>query len=53
MESFGFRSETIRCGADGGIDAKLYEGDAKEPTAIVQCKAWNSRAVGVKPVREC
>lgn len=48
----GLRSETIRCGADGGIDAKLYKDGSAEPTAIVQCKAWNSRPVGVKPVRE-
>ncbi len=48
----GLRSETIRCGADGGIDAKLFQGNAQEPTAIVQCKAWNARPVGVKPVRE-
>jgi len=48
----GLRSETIRCGADGGIDAKLFKGDSHEPSAIVQCKAWNSRPVGVKPVRE-
>lgn len=48
----GLRSETIRCGADGGVDAKLFQGDSTEPAAIVQCKAWNSRPVGVKPVRE-
>lgn len=48
----GLRSETIRCGADGGVDAKLFHGDAKNAMAIVQCKAWNSRRVGVKPVRE-
>jgi len=48
----GLRSETIRCGADGGVDAKLFKGDSSEPSAIVQCKAWNSRPVGVKPVRE-
>lgn len=48
----GLRSETIRCGADGGVDARLFEGDAEHALAIVQCKAWNSRRVGVKPVRE-
>ena len=48
----GLRSETIHCGADGGIDAKLFEADAQEPTAVIQCKAWNTRPVGVKPVRE-
>ncbi len=48
----GLRTETIRCGADGGIDAKLFQADSTEPDAIIQCKAWNSRPVGVKPVRE-
>ncbi|HUW28163.1 MAG TPA: restriction endonuclease [Sulfuriferula sp.] len=48
----GLRAETIRCGADGGVDAKLFRGDAAEPESIIQCKAWNFRPVGVKPVRE-
>lgn len=48
----GFRAETIQCGPDGGIDVKLFRGDAPKPAAIVQCKAWSSRPVGVKPVRE-
>lgn len=47
----GFRVQTIACGADGGIDVKLYFGQIKEPVGLVQCKAW-SRLVGVKPVRE-
>ncbi len=48
----GYRAETIQCGPDGGIDVKLFRGDAPTPAAIVQCKAWTSRPVGVKPVRE-
>lgn len=48
----GFRAETLRCGADGGIDIKLYRGDTHQPVSIVQCKAWTRRPVGVKPVRE-
>jgi restriction system protein len=48
----GFRVETIACGADGGIDAKLYYGQIKEPVGLVQCKAWSNRLVGVKPIRE-
>lgn len=48
----GFRSETIRCGADGGIDVKLFKTDPNKPLAIVQCKAWNTYSVGVKEVRE-
>lgn len=50
-EAVGFQSQTIRCGADGGIDVKLFRNDPNTPLAIVQCKAWNS-AVGVKEVRE-
>jgi restriction system protein len=48
----GFKSETLRCGADGGIDIKLFHVDPSKPIAIVQCKAWNSSQVGVAPVRE-
>lgn len=47
-----YRTETIRAGADGGIDVKLFTKDKTEPYAIVQCKAWNTRRVGVKYVRE-
>jgi restriction system protein len=51
-EAMGFKSETIKCGADGGIDVKLFRIDPGKPIAIVQCKAWNSSQVGVAPVRE-
>jgi restriction system protein len=50
--NLGFRAETIRCGADGGIDIKLFRADLPDAVSIVQCKAWTSRPVGVKPVRE-
>jgi restriction system protein len=48
----GFRAETIRGGADGGVDIKIFRGDLPDAVSIVQCKAWTSRPVGVKPVRE-
>ena len=48
----GFRVETISCGPDGGIDAKLYFGEIKEPVGLIQCKAWRSKFVGVNIVRE-
>ncbi len=51
-QAVGFKSETIRCGADGGIDVKLFKIDPDTPLAIVQCKAWNTYSVGVKEVRE-
>jgi restriction system protein len=51
-EAVGFKSETLRCGPDGGIDVKLFKDDPAKPIAVVQCKAWNSASVGVKEVRE-
>lgn len=51
-EAVGFRTETLGSGPDGGIDVKLFKGDAAKPLAIVQCKAWNARQVGVKEIRE-
>lgn len=48
----GFRAELQTAGADGGVDVRLYRGDSPAPIALVQCKAWDSRAVGVAPVRE-
>jgi restriction system protein len=51
-QEVGFRTETLACGPDGGIDVKLFRADRSEPLAIVQCKAWNKWAVGVKEIRE-
>lgn len=51
-ELAGFRTETLRCGPDGGIDIRLFRADQDRPLALVQCKAWNSGRVGVAPVRE-
>jgi restriction system protein len=51
-EAAGFKCETLRCGADGGIDVKLFKIDPNKPLAVVQCKAWYGRAVGVKEIRE-
>ena len=51
-ETKGIRSETTPLGPDGGIDIRLYQDDSGKATALVQCKAWGERFVGVKPVRE-
>lgn len=51
-EAVGFSSATLAAGADGGIDVKLFRIDPSKPLAIVQCKAWNSRQVGVREIRE-
>ena len=50
----GYKAEVTRQGADGGIDIHLFKESYSltKPFGIVQCKAWNSYKVGVKPVRE-
>jgi restriction system protein len=48
----GIHAELTKLGADGGIDIKLFQDDSKNPTSLVQCKAWNTRQVGVKVIRE-
>ena len=48
----GIKSETTPLGPDGGIDIRLFQDDSGKASAIVQCKAWGEKDVGVKPVRE-
>ena len=48
----GIRSETTPLGPDGGVDIRLYQDESGKPTAIVQCKSWNERYVGVSLIRE-
>lgn len=50
----GYRAEVTRLGADGGIDIFLYKPSFSESAVfgVVQCKAWNTNKVGVKPIRE-
>lgn len=48
----GITAKATSLGADGGIDIKLYQDDSGNPTSIVQCKAWTSKYVGVKEIRE-
>lgn len=48
----GITAKATSLGADGGIDIKLYQDNSGNPTSIVQCKAWTSKYVGVKEIRE-
>jgi restriction system protein len=52
FRTLGFEAERKRVGADGGVDLVLRKAGETEPFAYVQCKAWNTYLVGVKPVRE-
>lgn len=48
----GFDARTQSHGADGGVDIVLHSRNASGPAAIVQCKHWPNRLVGVKEIRE-
>ncbi|NOQ93388.1 MAG: restriction endonuclease [Methylophaga sp.] len=50
----GYKAELSRQGADGGIDIYLHKESysATKVFGVVQCKAWGSYKVGVKPIRE-
>jgi restriction system protein len=48
----GFETRSQSHGADGGVDIWLYSANAQGPVAVVQCKHWQGKAVGVKEIRE-
>jgi restriction system protein len=39
-------------GADGGVDIWLHSENAQRPVAVVQCKHWQGKPVGVKELRK-
>jgi restriction system protein len=48
----GYVPKETRIGADGGVDIWVYKPGSEKPFGIVQCKAWTTYKVGIKPVRE-
>jgi restriction system protein len=48
----GFETRSQSHGADGGVDIWLHSRNAEGPVAVVQCKHWQGKAVGVKELRE-
>jgi restriction system protein len=52
LHLIGFDPKETRIGADGGVDVWVYKEGVSKPVGIVQCKAWTTYKVGVKPVRE-
>lgn len=48
----GFETKSQSHGADGGVDIWLYSRNAEGPVAVVQCKHWQGKAVGVRELRE-
>lgn len=52
LKMTGYEAQETRIGADGGVDIRVTKSGVVDFKGIVQCKAWNSYKVGVKPVRE-
>jgi len=48
----GYEPKETRIGSDGGVDIWVYKSGSEKAVGIVQCKAWKTYKVGVKPVRE-
>lgn len=48
----GFETRSQSHGADGGVDIWLHSTNAQGPAAVVQCKHWQGKPVGVKEIRE-
>jgi restriction system protein len=48
----GFETRAQSHGADGGVDIWLHSRNAEGPAAVVQCKHWLGKPVGVKEMRE-
>ena len=50
----GFETSSQSHGADGGVDIWLHSRNSASgtPVAVVQCKHWQGRPVGVKEMRE-
>jgi restriction system protein len=48
----GFETRAQSHGADGGVDIWLYSRHAEGPVAVVQCKHWLGKPVGVGEMRE-
>ena len=48
----GFETHAQSHGADGGVDIWLHSRNSPGPAAVVQCKHWQSKPVGVRELRE-
>lgn len=52
FEQAGYRTQSQTHGADGGVDIWLYSPTVEGSVAVVQCKHWQGKPVGVKELRE-
>ena len=47
----GFETRSQSLGADGGVDLWLHSQHAKGPAAVVRCKHWQGKPVGVNEMQ--
>lgn len=52
LKMTGYIAKETNVGADGGVDIRVCKPDIEGSDGIVQCKAWNTYKVGIKPIRE-
>ncbi|MDD2307914.1 MAG: restriction endonuclease [Prolixibacteraceae bacterium] len=52
LKMAGYVAQETNVGADGGVDIHVRKPSDENFKGIVQCKAWNTYKVGVKPIRE-
>lgn len=52
FQQAGFQTRSQSHGADGGVDIWLHSRHSEGTAAIVQCKHWHGKRVGVKELRE-
>lgn len=52
MGQAGFQTQSQSRGADGGVDIWLHSRHAQGPVALVECRHWLRKPVGVRELRE-
>ena len=52
MGQAGFQTQSQSHGADGGVDIWLHSRHAQGPVALVKCRHWLRKPVGVRELRE-
>lgn len=52
IRELGQTARTTRIGPDGGVDVEVLDPSTNRVVMLVQCKAWVTYKVGIKPVRE-
>ncbi len=52
LKIMGFNAKETKFGPDGGVDIIVHKDNNKEPSGVVQCKAWHTITVGERHIRD-